>query len=321
MAEQKALFIHLAHRAHGHHAGVLHRLFLGLGGLELLLQKELQILQQLVCALVALVDVGAHGLERDALQLRRHVLDQFMGRYKVCAEVLDGDLADGLALVGLFGREHLVHHDAERVDVAAGVGKLSPRLLGRDIVDGADGLAVILVDLVFQGRDAEILHLHGAVAQHHDVLGFDVPVDDAALMGVGKRAGDLPRKVQHLPPLQRAAPVHVLPQRDPVYQFHDYVFDFIAVADIIHGHDIRVGEHGDGVGLGAEGTAEFLVRRHLLAHDLHRHAAVESQVLRLVHDRHAALADQLLDFVAIVKDLADKLVLVVHKDLRLAVSA
>ena len=163
-----------------------------------------------------------------------------MGRHGIGVDMLDGDLGDGISLIWLLGREHLIHDNAEGVDVAARVGQFSSRLFGRNIVDGADGLPVVFVDLVFQRRDAEVFHLHSAVAQHHDVLGFDVAMDDAALMGVREGAGNLPRKVQHLAPLQRTAPVHILPQRDPVYQFHDYVFDFIAVADVIDRHDIRV---------------------------------------------------------------------------------
>ena len=71
----------------------------------------------------------------------------------------------------------------------------------------------------------------GSVAEHHDVLRLDVPVDDPALMRVRKSPCDLPREVQHLAPGESPSPVHILPKRDTVYQFHDYVFDIIGVAD------------------------------------------------------------------------------------------
>ena len=38
----------------------------------------------------------------------------------------------------------------------------------------------------------------------------------------------------------------------------DYVFNVIAVAHIIHGHDIRVRKHGNGVGFCAEAAAKTL---------------------------------------------------------------
>ena len=129
-------------------------------------------------------------------------------------------------------------------------------------------------------------------------------MDDAALVRVGQGPGDLPRKMQHLAPLQGTAPIHILSQCDTVYKLHDYVFDIIAVADVVNGHNIRMGQHGDGVCLRAEGAPEFLVRGHLVPHDLDGDAAVETLILRLIHNRHAALADQLPDQVAIVQDHA-----------------
>ena len=244
-----------------------------------------------------------------------------MRRDSLRVHMLDGDLPDGLALIGLLPGEHFVHHDAEGVEVASRVRQLAARLLGRDVVDRADGLPVALVGLVFQRGNAEVLDLDRTVAQHQDILGLDVAVDDPALVGVRERARDLPREVQDLPPVQHAALVHILPQGDTVYQLHHYVFDIVAVADVIDAHDVWVREHGDSVGLRTEIPAELLVGRHFLAHDLDRDAAVEASVHRPVDNGHAALADQLEDLIALVQDLADILVLMFHRPLRSGLSA
>ena len=319
MAELIARPVQLADRTDGDHIRLVdgNLLFLRLGGLELLLNKGLKVVQQFIRVLITRVHVGAHGLERNALQLGRNVLNQLMGRLGIGVDVLDGDLPEGLPLIGFLPGEHLIHHHAQGIQVAAGVRQLTLGLLRRDIVDGADGLAVVFVGLVLQRRDAEVLHLHGAVPQHQDILGLDIPVDDAALMRMRQRPRDLAGKVQHLAPLKRAAPVHILPQGDTVHKLHDYVFDIIVVADVIDADDIGVREHGDRVGLGAEGAAKLLVGGHLVAHDLDGHLAVEPPVGRLIDHGHTALADQLKNLIAIVQDLPNVLVVLIHSLLRL----
>ena len=46
--------------------------------------------------------------------------------------------------------------------------------------------------MVDDPREAEVEHLHVAVAAHHDVLGLDVAMDDAGGVRGGQRARHLP---------------------------------------------------------------------------------------------------------------------------------
>ena len=70
--------------------------------------------------------------------------------------------------------------------------------------------------------NAEIGHLDAAVPQHHDIVGLDVPMDDAPAVGMAQRLDDLGNEVQGLPPGQLIAlALHVLLQRDAVDQLHD----------------------------------------------------------------------------------------------------
>ena len=179
-------------------------------------------------------------------------------------------------------------------------------------MDGADSLAVILVDLVFQGRNAEVPHLDGAVPEQHNVLGLDVPVDNAPLMGVGKGLCDLLGKMQRFLPGKHAAAVHILLEGDAVDQFHDYVFDVITVAHIVYGDDIRVGKHGNSLGFGAETPAEFLVSRHLIPHDLHSHIAVQPVTHGLIDHGHTALANALQYLISVIEHFADVFFVLVH---------
>ena len=86
--------------------------------------------------------------------------------------------------------EHLVHHDAERVEIAARIEMLSfleiARLLGRRVFEFAEehaGLRQSLAALTFGQLlgDAEVDHLDQqfsvVILRQHDVLGRDVAMD------------------------------------------------------------------------------------------------------------------------------------------------
>ena len=222
------------------------------------------------------------------------------------------DLTDARAVKRLLSGKHLVHGNAERIDVASRVGILASGLLRRNVVYRADRLALILVYLVFERGYAEIPDFYCPVAQQHDVLGLDIAVDDTALMRVHKGFCDLLCKMQDLAPRERAFFIHVLPERDAVYKFHNYVLDNIAVADVIDRDNIGVRQHCDRVRLRAESASELLVRRRIVAHYLHCDISVEPVVKRLVNDRHSALADNLKNIVAPVKKLSNIFIVCFH---------
>ena len=98
----------------------------------------------------------------------------------MAADVLDGDGDRRVAVIRRAARQHLVHDDAEGIQVRAAVDLRALGLLGRDIVDGAEGFARERILRRRDAGDAEIGDLDAAVLQDHDVVGLDVAVDDAA---------------------------------------------------------------------------------------------------------------------------------------------
>ena len=99
-------------------------------------------------------------------------------------------------------RRHFVQNDAQREDVCCRAGLSPARLLGRHIggcsQDGSWRRVLpescrpfgrLMVD---DAREPEVEHLHVAVAPDHDVLGLDVPMDDAGRMRGGQRPRHLP---------------------------------------------------------------------------------------------------------------------------------
>ena len=173
-------------------------------------------------------------------------------------------------------------------------------------MDGADGL---LSHSGLRGGgtgNAEVRHLHAAVPKHHHVLGLDVPVDDAAAVGVLQRLHDLVDEVQRLPPVQAAAPLaHILLQGDAVDQLHDDELAAVHLADVVHGDDIGVGQHGNGLGLVVEAAAQILVGSQLAFQNFDRHIAVQTMAVGAIDDGHAAGAQHIQNFISIIEEFSD----------------
>ena len=209
----------------------------------------LQIGQHGVGGEIALLHIGGHGLHGDGLQGLGNVGIQLPGGQRDGVDVLDGHGDRRVPLVGQAAGQHLIEHYAGGVDVAAGVDAAASGLLRRDIVDRAQRL-------LSQGRlrgggqpgNAEVRHLDAAVPEHHNVLGLDVPMDDASAVGMGQRLHDLGDEVQGLLPAQRLPLfLHILLECDAVQQLHDDIFQIGGFAHVIYRHDIGVGEHRHGL--------------------------------------------------------------------------
>ena len=82
-----------------------------------------------------------------------------------------------------------------RVDVGRGAGRRAARLLGRQVLGGADDRAG-LGHLAGAGAgDAEVHDLDPTVGRDDDVVRLDVAVDDAVAVRELERGEDLPRVV------------------------------------------------------------------------------------------------------------------------------
>ncbi len=271
----------------------------------------LQILDHGIRRCIALVGVAVHGLHADQLQRLGDAGVDIPRRQRHGAEVLDGHGHGAVALEGQAACEHLIQHHTGGVDVGAGVDTVAPRLLRGNIVHGAQRLLGQRLPGVGQTRNAEIGHLHAAVPQHHDVLGLDIPVDDAPAVGVAQSAHDLGDEVQRLPPVHAPAALHVLLQGNAVDQLHDDIFPVRVGGHVVDRHDVGVAQLGDRLGFVVEPAAEVGVVRQIAFQYFDGHKAVQPVAPCLIHVGHAAGADQLQYFVAIVQHFSDVLIHVV----------
>ena len=107
--------------------------------------------------------------------------------------------------------------------------------------------------------DAKVHDLDRAVFQHHHVMGFNIPVNDALTVGVLQSLGNLNRKVQGLFPVQDSLLFHILLQRNALDQFHDDVIRHNGGRHIVYGHDVGMTEHSNRLALRMEPAAKIFV--------------------------------------------------------------
>ena len=218
--------------------------------------------------------------------------------------------------------EHLVQHAAQRVDIASGGDlPLAHRLFRAHVVGRAEGHASLGhpgAGGAHRQRNAEVGHEGRAVVQQ-DVLGLDVPVDDAMAVGVverRRRLGRDPQGVGHRELLLATDPVA---DRLPLYERHDIVEETVGVPRVDQAEDVGVLQVGRRLDLGqeplrADDGAKFR------AQHLHRYSAVMLEVLGEIDRGHAPLAQLPLDAVAVGEGSGQSFDLVGHVGLNMQVA-
>ena len=201
--------------------------------------------------------------------------------------------------------EQLEQHAAGGVDVAAGVDGLAARLLGRQVLRGADhrgGLGDVL-PLAQRAGDAEVHHLHRAGAVDHDVRRLHVAMDDVVLVAEVQRGADVGHHLDD--PLLAHRPLRLddLAQRVAVDVLHHDVGQrpevALHLAGVVDRDDRGVVERGGVLGLAAEPQLELRVPGEVGAQHLHGHVPAEALVHPAVHLGHAAVAERVAQLVAV----------------------
>jgi hypothetical protein len=167
-------------------------------------QVDVEVARGLVAELGALLQ----RLADDGLHILRHGVVVAGDRVGLVMQDAIGDLAQRVGDERQPSGEHLVEHHAGRKQIGAIVDGATRQLLGshviqraenesrrRDIRERADVAGARRRDEL---RQAEIEHLHQMPIGDHHVRALDVAMDDAALMRLVQRVGQLQRDVQGL---------------------------------------------------------------------------------------------------------------------------
>ena len=204
---------------------------------------------------------------------------------------------------GKVSREHLVEHDAERVEVRRGRDGCGAARLFRAHVGGGADEAGLVGSFVGQGVvaevcDAEVHQLDARQltvgAEDHDVLGLEIAVNDAAGVSVGEGVEDLEADGEEMLSCRRA----LAPGREllPGYQFHDEEVEPIGPPEVPELRDVGVVEAGGRAGLAEEAPLRLLLAGHRLSDHLDCNLGASGRAAA-IDDAHAARTEALGEFV------------------------
>src|SRR5918996_169290 len=224
-------------------------------------------------------------------------------RDRVLLDVLVGDGNGGVAGERGSPGQHLVQDAAERVDVRTGVDCETLGLLGREVGGRAQHGCGLRERVPGRGAgDAEVHHLHLAIAGEHDVPGLDVAVHQPGLVcggqSPGHRLDDLCGALRH----QGTLVADDVAERPALDVLHDDEMHVALVAGVVHADDVGVVQARCRLGLAAEAAHELVVVGVLRRQNLDGHGSVEHAIGALEHPGHAALSQEGSDLVAASQD-------------------
>ena len=200
--------------------------------------------------------------------------------------------------------DHLVHDRAQRIDVGPHVDGVTQHALGRHVGRRPSDHAGLGHGhaLGQRGcpRDAEVQHLHVAVAvgpgRQEDVLGLEIPVDDALLVSLSQRRTDLPDDVERVRHGHRPARLEPRPEVLALQVLHGDEEDaLVGLPEVVDRDGVRTRQPARRLGLQHEPTHGQLVRGHLALEHLESHDPVHAELPGLVDRAHASGADESLD--------------------------
>ena len=161
-----------------------------------------------------------------------------------------------------------------------------PALVGAARV-ASSGPPAVTAELLGQ---PEVQDLEAAVAGEEQVLGLQVPVDDARRVGGRERVGDRGAPLRDALAGDRAPP-EPRAQRLALEQLGDHEGDAVCLADVVEREHGGMVERRHRARLALEATAAVGVAGHVGRQDLERDVAPEARVTRPVDLAHAAGAE------------------------------
>ena len=142
----------------------------------------------------------------------------------------------------------------------------------------------------------KVQNLDPAILGNKDVLGFEVAMNDALVVGCCQAIGNLPGVVQGLASRDRSGG-HELTQGFAFEELHDGIGDAVLGVEVEDREDIGVREGRDCLGLALETGETLGVVGESLGQDLDGHLTTELEVFGPIDLTHAACTDLLQDFV------------------------
>ena len=201
--------------------------------------------------------------------------------------------------------QHLVQHDAQRVNIGAAVDLLALNALGGHVFDGSHhGALPRHAGFAEHAGDAEIGHLDHVLRRDHDIRRLDVAVQDAHVVRVFDTLQGLAEQRHRSRCHHRFRIANDVVERGAVDELHHHVEVVAAAEEREERGGIGMVQLGEGDRLTAEARQQIGLAGQLGAQALDRHLAVEHDIDALEDGPHAAFAD-LLDNLVVPYNAAD----------------
>ena len=243
-------------------AGEHHRRRLGgLGGDATAARDRLEVGVHRGGGLVAVGGLLRERADDDEVEVVGHVRPELGRRRRRLREVLHRDLDRAVAGERHLAGEQLEEDDARRVEVGGLVDRRAARLLGGEVLRGADDRALLRHLARAGAGDAEVRDLDDALGVDDDVVRLDVAVDDAVAVRVAERGEDLARVRDRDRDRAEPARADQLLERPPLDVLHDDEVGAVGLAPVEDRDDVRVREPCGVRRLAAEALDELLVVR------------------------------------------------------------
>jgi hypothetical protein len=225
------------------------------------------------------------GLENDFVQAR-----------------IDGGFFTGRgeAAEGKFAGEHFVEDDAEGIDVGAVIdGVWLFDLFGRHVMRGAETGAAAGERIFGDGfghefGDAEVGDFHAAARVEKDVVGLDVAMEDAFVVGILEGFADARDDGEGLVGVDGAG-AHGLAEVHAIDIFHQQIKKRAGLAEVVNGDDVWMIEFGEGAAFAGEAFGKVSLFSERLGENFEGDQAIEFWLAGFVNETHPALADEFND--------------------------
>ena len=93
--------------------------------------------------------------------------------------------------------------------------------------------------------NAEIRDLYGSVFKQHNILRFNISVNNSLVMSMLKRAKYLRGEMHRLSPRDNSLLLNILFERYSLDILHNNILKLVSVADIINLNDVRMRKHSN----------------------------------------------------------------------------
>ena len=245
-----------------------HRLFGGTKNDFGILSEFFHILKHQGGRFVAVRNFQRHRLHDNMFKALWNIGIQGRRLGGAAVDVLNSNRHRRFAIVRRAAGHHLIHHNAQAIQVTAVVYPAALCLFRRDVMHTAQCFLGQGVGLAHNPGNTKVRHLHTAVFQNHHIVRLDIAVNNTAAMGMFQCLGDLHTKMEGFLPVQGSLLFHVMLQRNAIDQFHDDVICIIRRRNVINLNGVGMAQHGNRFTFMVKTAAEFLVAEMLVLQNL-----------------------------------------------------